>query len=355
MSRIGLVGAGYISRVHADVIRGMAGHTLSAVVDPNLDSARALAGSAPVFASVAEAVAAKAFDRAHVLVPPDKHEAVGLELLQAGIPVLLEKPLADGAGAGADRLVAASGPAARLGVNQNFVFHPAYARLRRAVQQGELGRPRYVGCTYNVPLRQLGAQAVRPLDVPGSPATSCWSKRSIRSVPDRRACWRRSAPVRGPGWPIHRDRARRAVRPASLNVSMQGEPGCPRSSASPSGQEFPFWQIEVVCDDGGGGGRHPGQPAPSRYNRTRWLPAVDEALSGLRTAGSVSPMHSMQGRAELQPFHREGPSHAVRRFLPQHEGTASPPSTTRWTHHQAPELDARVRRRTWCIAVRTPA
>ena len=108
MSRICLVGAGYISRVHLDAIRTLPGHQVVAVVDPNLAAASALGGAGvAAYPSVDAALAAGGFDRAHVLVPPDLHETVSLPLLAAGKPVLLEKPLA-ATGDAARRLVAAS-------------------------------------------------------------------------------------------------------------------------------------------------------------------------------------------------------------------------------------------------------
>ena len=66
-----------------------------------------------VYGSVAEALAGGGFARAHVLVPPDRHEEVAAPLLAAGIPVLLEKPLA-ATGEASQRLVAASGTTASM-------------------------------------------------------------------------------------------------------------------------------------------------------------------------------------------------------------------------------------------------
>jgi predicted dehydrogenase len=90
MSRVCLVGAGFISRVHAEALKTLPGQSLACVVDPNIEAARRLArdfGAATSFASVAEALAADAFDRAHVLVPPDLHCATALELIAAYKPV----------------------------------------------------------------------------------------------------------------------------------------------------------------------------------------------------------------------------------------------------------------------------
>ena len=129
-ARVALVGAGFIARAHAAALRQTPLARLAAVIDPVTPLADALARDtgAAVFASVEAALAAGAFDRAHVLVPPDRHAGIAETLLRAGKPVLVEKPLAADAATAAG-LIAAAG-ATPLGVNQNFVHHPAFVRLR---------------------------------------------------------------------------------------------------------------------------------------------------------------------------------------------------------------------------------
>src|SRR5438445_8793378 len=131
--RVCLVGAGYIADVHAEALKAL-NIPLTAVVDPNETARNKLARKWKVsasFASVEEAIKADAFDRAHVVVPPDLHAAVSAPLLTAGKAVLAEKPLAT-TKQDCDRLASlANGPAV-LGVNQNFVYHPAFAKLREA-------------------------------------------------------------------------------------------------------------------------------------------------------------------------------------------------------------------------------
>ena len=80
MARVCLVGAGVISRVHAEALRG---HVVAAVVDPNAAAAQRLAGpfGAATYGSVTDALAAGGFDRAHVLVPPPLHAAAAAPLL----------------------------------------------------------------------------------------------------------------------------------------------------------------------------------------------------------------------------------------------------------------------------------
>jgi nucleoside-diphosphate-sugar epimerase/predicted dehydrogenase len=214
-----------------------------------------------------------------VLVPPPLHAATAIPLLEAGIAVLLEKPLAASSAECTSLLDAAARGNAVLGVNQNFVYHPAFARLRALVDARAYGPPRFISVLYNVPLRQLAArqfghwmfatpgnllleQAVHPLSqilVLSGPIGE------IRVLAD-------PAIEIAPGVPFVR----------SATVSLGGEK-IPAELRFAVGAEFPFWQITVLCDDG----VLTADILANRlaiHGRTRWLEPVDALLSGLRTA-----------------------------------------------------------------------
>lgn len=279
-TRVGLVGAGYIARAHLAALRSLPGVRVSAVIDPRRDAAEALAkacGDARVFDSVAAAIAADAFDRAHVLVPPHLHHAVALDLMTAGKPVLLEKPAA-ASGAECDSLLAAAAHSGTtVGVNQNFICHPAFVRLRAALRANTLGRPVQVSCIYNMPLRQLAArqfghwmfrapgnilleQAVHPLSqvlaLAGAPVTvSAAAPEPIAIAPGHDFYPRVSMALQG------------AALPAQLGFAV--------------GQEFPVWRLSVVCEDGVITADMITNRV-SRAGRTRWLDAIDFPLGALR-------------------------------------------------------------------------
>ena len=281
MRRVALVGAGFISRAHADALRGVPGVRLAAVIDPAAAPARALAApfGAQVFASVEAALAADAFDAAHVLVPPDLHRAVAVPLLAAGKPVLLEKPLAaDAAGAAALVAAAASG-GATLGVNQNFVHHPAFLRLRALIEGGSLGRATHIDCLYNVPLRQMAARQfghwmfARPVNLLLEQAVHPLSQIAALAGPiaEVRALAGRDVPI-GPG---------QAVYP-----TLEAILACERLPAAlrfAVGQSTPFWQLRVVCDDGVAVADILANRAYA-WRRGRWMDAIDAPLAGARVA-----------------------------------------------------------------------
>ena len=94
--RVGLVGAGFIADIHAEALRHVPNATVTAVADPAPGRAASLAdrwGIAGRFTDTAD-LAGKV-DAVHVLVPPNLHRHVAEPLLQAGLHVLLEKPMAE--------------------------------------------------------------------------------------------------------------------------------------------------------------------------------------------------------------------------------------------------------------------
>jgi predicted dehydrogenase len=109
--RIGVVGAGAFGRNHARVYRELTADTSQRVAfvgiaDTDFTRAQAVATEFGMraFRSASELIAA-GVDAVSVAVPTVLHLAVARELMQAGVDVLIEKPLA-GTGAEADELVA---------------------------------------------------------------------------------------------------------------------------------------------------------------------------------------------------------------------------------------------------------
>lgn len=88
--RAAVIGAGAFGQHHIRVIRQLEGVELAAIVDA--DPAKApLRSIEPILASV---------DAAIVATPTVTHEAIATRLLEAGMDVLVEKPIADSSAAG---------------------------------------------------------------------------------------------------------------------------------------------------------------------------------------------------------------------------------------------------------------
>ncbi len=131
MKRIAVVGAGSFGKNHVRVVRENPRADLRFVVDADLARAREQAGegvqSTADFRDVIGEV-----DAAILAVPTMKHSEIGCALLEAGIDVLVEKPIAPSLDE-ADQLVQAAGRNGRiLQVGHLERFNPAIIALEKA-------------------------------------------------------------------------------------------------------------------------------------------------------------------------------------------------------------------------------
>jgi predicted dehydrogenase/nucleoside-diphosphate-sugar epimerase len=161
-TRVAVIGAGFIADFHLEILKDTPGVQVVSVCDADLPKAESAARRFDVSgprAAVArvEELSADEVDVAHVLVPPHLHVSVCEKVLQQGIGVLVEKPLAlSSADARKLRALAAERDLP-LAVNHNAVHHPAFQRLLARVNAGEIGRVEHVRVCLSVPLRQLDA------------------------------------------------------------------------------------------------------------------------------------------------------------------------------------------------------
>lgn len=141
-TRTAIVGTGYIAEFHAHAIHEANGVELAATCDANFARAKAFAGAWNIplaYDSLATMLKETRIDCVHILTPPDLHFSLAKQALEAGVHVLLEKPMCTST-AEADALVAlAAERGLKLGVSHNFLFSAAFERLRAAVHSKELG------------------------------------------------------------------------------------------------------------------------------------------------------------------------------------------------------------------------
>ena len=117
------------------------------------------------------ALASLDVDAVTVASPSQTHHDIGIALLDAGLDLLVEKPLAlnaDDAWALVDR---ADDAGRTLAVGHIFRTHPALEELKRRIDRGELGRLKYLNTTrfsFRVPRSTTGvlySLAVHDVDV----------------------------------------------------------------------------------------------------------------------------------------------------------------------------------------------
>lgn len=130
------MGAGGFGRNHVRVWSAFDGAELAGVVDSDAARAKQVAAEFGTQAlSDLDALIAAGVDAVSVAVPTKEHANVGCRLLDAGIDVLVEKPMAKSAGE-ADRLVAAAKRSGRiLQVGHVERFNPAVAAAQRIISR----------------------------------------------------------------------------------------------------------------------------------------------------------------------------------------------------------------------------
>jgi predicted dehydrogenase len=137
--RVAVLGAGRMGRHHARVYSTLAHCRLLAVVDKDLDRARAVAAE---FGGRALSTIGKLpddLDAVSVAVPTVFHAEVAIPLLERGIPVLVEKPLAPDTQSAARLLEASRRNHCLLQVGHSERFNPVVqAMLRMEV------KPRFI-------------------------------------------------------------------------------------------------------------------------------------------------------------------------------------------------------------------
>lgn len=93
---VGIIGTGWFSKVHADILSKMDGLSVKAFVGTSLEKAeKAVQGyaSAKAYADVGHMLDETKPDAVYVCVPPFAHGEIERQLVDRGIPFLVEKPL----------------------------------------------------------------------------------------------------------------------------------------------------------------------------------------------------------------------------------------------------------------------
>lgn len=153
------MGTGYIADFHLDVLSRSPEVEVVAVCDTVRARAEAAAASygVPNVTTDLDDLRGLEVEVAHLSVPPDLHASLARRLLESGVGVFVEKPLALSAAEVEELGALASERNLPLAVNHNNVYHPAFARLMEQVRAGEIGRVDHVRVALSVPLRQLDA------------------------------------------------------------------------------------------------------------------------------------------------------------------------------------------------------
>ena len=140
-TRIAVAGAGYIGRAHMSVAQQSDTCALSAIVDPSpAAEAHATAAGVPLYRSLGELFDKDRPDGVILATPNQLHLEHALACLAAGVPALLEKPIAPTVEE-AERLVQeVDRSGSPLLIGHHRAHSPIMARAKQVIEEGRLGK-----------------------------------------------------------------------------------------------------------------------------------------------------------------------------------------------------------------------
>ncbi|HET7717885.1 MAG TPA: Gfo/Idh/MocA family oxidoreductase [Bauldia sp.] len=151
--RIGVIGAGIMGADHARILStSVAGAELVAIADPDAGRRERLAADLALkrsYADPAALIGDADVDAVIVASPDETHRAYTLACLEAGKPVLCEKPLAATPADCLD-IVRREVAGGRRMIQVGFMrrFDPGYVSMKRALASGELGAALILHCVH---------------------------------------------------------------------------------------------------------------------------------------------------------------------------------------------------------------
>lgn len=156
-TRVAVVGAGRMGQVHCRIVSENPRATLAAVVDPFEESGRRAAEQfgAPWYATLDEAIAAADLDAVVIAVPDKLHVGVTVDALEAGLNVLVEKPLADTLEGALAIAEAAAKSTSKVLVGHVLRHDPRFRLAAATVRSGHVGEPVHIRASRVVP-RSVG-------------------------------------------------------------------------------------------------------------------------------------------------------------------------------------------------------
>jgi predicted dehydrogenase len=140
--RVGLIGCGGIARIHVPYIRSYTGAEIVGVCDSNPDQARKLASQFAIARTYTDPLALireQRPDVVHIVTPPQTHADLAISAMEAGLHVLVEKPMAVSEQE-ADRMIeTARRMKVHLCVDHNRLFDPVVLKAKEMIASGALG------------------------------------------------------------------------------------------------------------------------------------------------------------------------------------------------------------------------
>jgi predicted dehydrogenase len=140
-TRIAVIGAGLIGKQHLRVLRENSAYEVAAIADPS-PAASSLAKEAgvPHYADYRQMLERAKPDGAVVATPNQQHVVVGLACIERGVPILVEKPIADSVAEALTLVSAAEKAGVPVLTGHHRRHSPIMKRAAEAIGGGAVGR-----------------------------------------------------------------------------------------------------------------------------------------------------------------------------------------------------------------------
>lgn len=139
---VGVIGVGNMGRHHARVYSEIEGVDLVAVVDADKNNARRVARkfNCRYYDNISQLLTAENLDAATIAVPTSMHKDVALVCIDHGIPVLIEKPIAESIASAQKIIKHSEKDKVAVCVGHIERFNPVVARLKNFVSLKKFGK-----------------------------------------------------------------------------------------------------------------------------------------------------------------------------------------------------------------------
>ena len=146
--RIAITGLGLVGLRHAKAISQVGGVTLCAVADPSAESRnKAAADDVPHFETIEQLIESSRPDGIILATPTTLHAAQARLCVDAGIPVLIEKPLAENLAEGEALVKHAEAANVAVMVGHHRRFNPIIQKAHAMIGEGRIGEVKSVHAT----------------------------------------------------------------------------------------------------------------------------------------------------------------------------------------------------------------
>lgn len=160
MIRTAVIGVGYLGRFHAQKYAQLEGSQLVAVADPDGGTRTMLERELGIPGVADHRLLIGRVDAVSIVTPTPTHHAIARDFLDAGVDVLLEKPIAATPGEGAELVELARRRSRILQVGHLERFNPVIQAVTP-----RLKRPRFMESARLAPFRQRGTDVDVVLDL----------------------------------------------------------------------------------------------------------------------------------------------------------------------------------------------